>query len=92
MSRQGSQRQTLPLQTQDNGLGSAGHRALLIAHHRVYIPYGGLFGDCGDYHGWVVAANASDGKIRAQYQVPTQREGAIWAPPGPAIDGRPDTP
>jgi outer membrane protein assembly factor BamB len=60
--------------------------ALSLAGDAVYVALGGLYGDCGDYHGWVMAANASDGKVLAQYQVPTQREGAIWAPSGPAID------
>lgn len=61
--------------------------ALALAGGQVYVAYGGLFGDCGDYHGWVVAADAASGAIRATYQVPTQREGGIWAPPGPSIDG-----
>jgi outer membrane protein assembly factor BamB len=60
--------------------------ALALADGTVYVGYGGPFGDCGDYHGWVVAAQASDGAIRAVYQVPTQREGAIWATSGPSID------
>ena len=60
--------------------------ALSLAGDTVYVAFGGLWGDCGNYHGWVVAANAADGKVGAQYQVPTQREGAIWAPSGPAID------
>jgi DNA-binding beta-propeller fold protein YncE len=55
----------------------------------VYVAYGGLFGDCGHYHGWVLGAPASGstGKVLV-YRVPTGREGAIWAPSGPAIDRR----
>jgi outer membrane protein assembly factor BamB len=60
--------------------------ALSLAQGTVYVPYGGLFGDCGNYHGWVLAASASDGRQTAVYQVPTQREGAIWAPAGATID------
>lgn len=60
--------------------------ALAIANGTVYVAYGGLDGDCGQYHGWVVAAAASNGAPRATYQVPTQREGAVWAPAGPALD------
>jgi len=61
--------------------------ALALSRQRVYVPYGGLYGDCGDYHGWVLAAPASGptGRLLG-YQVPTAREGAIWAPSGPAID------
>ena len=62
--------------------------ALALAGGRVYVPYGGLFGDCGDYHGWVVSAPSSGSGALANFQVPTHREGAIWAPSGPAVDGR----
>ena len=44
----------------------------------MYVPFGGLFGDCGDYHGWVVGASAVDGSPRGAFQVPTRRLGA-WA-------------
>jgi polyvinyl alcohol dehydrogenase (cytochrome) len=53
--------------------------ALAMANGTVYVPFGGLFGDCGEYHGWVVGASAADGSQRGVYQVPTHREGAIWA-------------
>ena len=61
--------------------------ALALSHARVYVAYGGLYGDCGDYHGWVLGAPASTptGPLLS-YEVPTAREGAIWAPSGPAID------
>jgi outer membrane protein assembly factor BamB len=83
----------------------------------VYVPFGGLFGDCGQYHGWMVGApisyvslgssnnnnisNSSASSIDIgtrgseetkqqlsllSFQVPTQREGGIWAPSGPAMD------
>lgn len=62
--------------------------ALALANGRVYVSYGGLFGDCGQYHGWVVGAPASapTGGL-VTYHVPSRNEGAIWAPPGPAVDG-----
>lgn len=59
--------------------------ALSLSRGNVYVPYGGRLGDCGAYHGWVVAARASDGVRAAAYQVPTQREGAIWATSGATI-------
>jgi outer membrane protein assembly factor BamB len=58
--------------------------ALTLQKGMVYIPFGGLFGDCGDYHGWVVAAGVPDGHLRSAYQVRTKREGAIWS--APAVD------
>ena len=61
--------------------------ALALSHARVYVAYGGLYGDCGDYHGWVLGAPAlrSTGRVLA-YRVPSGREGGIWAPSGPALD------
>jgi outer membrane protein assembly factor BamB len=61
--------------------------ALAVNNDNVYVPFGGLFGDCGDYHGWVVTAGASDGHQRATYQVPTHRQGAIWGAPAMDIAG-----
>jgi outer membrane protein assembly factor BamB len=62
--------------------------ALALSHGRVYVAYGGLYGDCGDYHGWVLGAPAAGptGRVLA-YRVPSRRQGAIWAPSGPALDG-----
>jgi len=68
-----------PLVEQERG-------ALLLGNGRVYIPYGGLDGDCGDYHGWVVGLNANGGGGMISYEVPSQREAGIWAPSGGAMD------
>jgi outer membrane protein assembly factor BamB len=62
--------------------------ALAFANGTVYVPFGGLFGDCGNYHGWLLAAAGSDGSVKATYMVPTNREGAIWA--APALSGSGD--
>jgi len=64
--------------------------ALTIANGRVYVLYGGLFGDCGPYKGAVVAF-ALDGSGESQsWIVPTRREGGLWAPSGPAVDSTGD--
>jgi outer membrane protein assembly factor BamB len=61
--------------------------ALALANGRLYITFGGRFGDCGDYHGYVVAAQADTGSVLATYQTTRAGpEGGIWAPSGPAID------
>src|SRR6266852_8358726 len=62
--------------------------ALALSGGRVYIAFGGLYGDCGDYHGWVVASRTDGAGVLLTYQVPTMREGGIWAAPGPVIDAR----
>jgi len=59
--------------------------ALALANGFVYIPYGGLAGDCGQYHGWVVGAPISGSTTLIAYQVPTGREGGIWAPAGVTV-------
>lgn len=62
--------------------------ALLIAAGRVWIPYGGLYGDCGPYHGYLVGVpTTTPGGSAVIYQVPSSREAGIWAPPGAAYDG-----
>jgi outer membrane protein assembly factor BamB len=60
--------------------------ALLIMRNRVYIPYGGHFGDCGDYHGWVVGISL-DGDHRSVAWRTTAEGGGIWAPGGVVSDG-----
>ncbi len=59
--------------------------ALALANGRVYWAYGGLAGDCGNYHGTVLSVR-TDGTDPTEYVVPTPNQGAIWAPSGPAID------
>ena len=96
----------------------------------VYIPFGGLFGDCGPYHGWMVGAPIAYASLMSNsikdkttdeddddnnnatslytsetdnnhekkqqqeqlpllsFQIPTSREGGIWAPSGPAMDSK----
>jgi len=64
--------------------------AMAVSGGRVYMAYGGLDGDCGSYHGWVVAAPTSGPGSSMSYQVPTHREGGIWAPAGVSVDGAGD--
>src|SRR5207244_8945775 len=60
--------------------------ALALSQNMVYVAFGGLDGDCSDYHGWVVASRTNGSGALLSYQIPTPREGGIWAPSGPAID------
>ena len=56
--------------------------ALSVVGSRVYVPFGGLAGDCGQYKGRVVAYPLTGkGKV-VSYTVPTAREAGIWTPPG----------
>jgi outer membrane protein assembly factor BamB len=62
--------------------------ALALSGGTVYIAFGGLYGDCGDYHGWVVASRTDGAGALLTYQVPTTREGGIWAAAGPVTDAQ----
>jgi len=60
--------------------------ALAISNGRVYAPYGGLQGDCGDYHGQVVGMSLDGSGVPSGFQVPSEREAGIWASAGVAVD------
>jgi outer membrane protein assembly factor BamB len=69
-------------QLQRTGLAlSAGH---------VLVGFGGNYGDCGNYHGWVVGVPESGTGSLLTYRAPTAREGAIWAPAGVTVDASGD--
>jgi outer membrane protein assembly factor BamB len=61
--------------------------ALTLSSGKLFIAFGGRFGDCGDYHGRLVSVAVSAEGVRApsSYTLPTQREGGFWAPPGPVV-------
>jgi outer membrane protein assembly factor BamB len=60
--------------------------ALAVAGGRVWVPFGGLAGDCGPYKGRVVGLRLDGTGAPIAYTVPTTREAGIWTPPGPSVD------
>lgn len=60
--------------------------ALLVTRGRVYVAFGGLYGDCGTYFGAIVSSR-TDGTGPLDSVVPASAsgKGAIWAPPGPTL-------
>jgi hypothetical protein len=60
--------------------------ALTIVNGILYVPYGGHYGDCGDYRGWVVGVPVNDPKAPLAW-VTRGSAGGIWAPSGIASDG-----
>jgi PQQ enzyme repeat len=59
--------------------------ALALVNGTVYVPYGGHYGDCGDYRGWLVGvpvANPAGPKAWAT----GSRGGGSWAPSGVASE------
>jgi outer membrane protein assembly factor BamB len=57
--------------------------ALTLGSGRVYVAFGGLFGDCGPYRGSVVGVPVSGKGALVSYRVPTAQEAGIWEPGGP---------
>lgn len=60
--------------------------ALLISHDAVYVPYGGHFGDCGNYHGWVVGVRLDDPQRVLAWST-SAAGGGVWGPGGVVYDG-----
>jgi uncharacterized repeat protein (TIGR01451 family) len=60
--------------------------ALLLNAGMLYVPYGGHFGDCGDYHGWVVAVPEND-PTGATTWATDGVKAAVWAVGGLSTDG-----
>jgi hypothetical protein len=69
-----------------NALVEQQRGALLATGGRVYVPYGGLFGDCGPFRGYVVSRTQSGG-APLSYRTPSAEAG-IWAPAGVSEQGR----
>jgi polyvinyl alcohol dehydrogenase (cytochrome) len=59
--------------------------ALMLDQGRVVVPFGGLDGDCGQYHGWLVGANADGSGGLLAYHTPGNEVG-IWATGGAVQD------
>ncbi len=60
--------------------------ALSVSRGRVYVEFGGLTGDCGDYRGRVVSVRTHGKARKLAFTVGVHREGGIWAPSGAAVD------
>src|SRR5260370_2069581 len=59
--------------------------ALAVLASRVYVPFGGLFGDCSDYKGRVIGAPVSGSGPLVRFSTPIRREAGIWAPAGESV-------
>jgi hypothetical protein len=60
--------------------------ALALLDGTLYVPYGGLYGDCGNYHGWIVAISTTD-PTQVQAWATSAVGGGAWAAGGVASDG-----
>ena len=60
--------------------------ALLIANNMLYVPYGGHWGDCGSYHGWVVGVPLDNPGAPIGWATGATK-GGIWSMGGVVSDG-----
>ena len=60
--------------------------ALALADGRIYVTFGGHFGDCGPYRGSIAAVPAAGNGPILSYVVPTRAQAGMWAPGGPVVD------
>jgi hypothetical protein len=47
----------------------------------MFVPFGGHYGDCGDYHGLVVALDSDPPRLSSAWAT-LAAKGGIWAPAG----------
>ncbi len=55
--------------------------ALALLNGRIFVPFGGHFGDCGAYHGAVVALSVDPPHLLGTW-ITRAPKGGIWAPAG----------
>ncbi len=60
--------------------------ALTILDGTLYVPFGGHFGDCGDYHGWVMGVSLYDSSKVVTFET-LAPGGGIWATGGLSVVG-----
>jgi outer membrane protein assembly factor BamB len=58
--------------------------ALTLLNDTVYVAFGGHFGDCGDYHGWVIGISLHDPSRIVHFET-RARGGGIWSPGGLSV-------
>jgi len=61
--------------------------ALALAGGRLFVPFGGYYGLCGGFRGWVVGLSLDKPAAFGAWH-PSAPGGGIWAPGGIASDGR----
>lgn len=62
-------------------------RGLIAANNNIYVGFGGLDGDCGNYHGYDVVVSETGTIVGDLMTTANTNAGAIWATAGGAVDG-----
>src|SRR3974390_165699 len=60
--------------------------ALAILDDTLFVAFGGHYGDCGNYHGWVVGISLHDANKILSFET-RARGGGIWSPGGLSVVG-----
>jgi hypothetical protein len=60
--------------------------ALTLVNDTVYVAFGGHFGDCGNYHGWLIGIPLHELDKLVTFET-RARGGGIWAPGGLSVVG-----
>jgi len=61
--------------------------ALAMIDDSLYVAFGGHFGDCGNFHGWVIGISVHDPRKIVAFET-RARGGGIWAPGALSVVGR----
>jgi hypothetical protein len=69
-----------------NPLTQGERGALTVIGTNLYVPYGGLAGDCGTYHGWIVGVPLAN-PTNLMTWATSARGGGAWSVGGVASDG-----
>jgi len=72
--------------TKFNSLAQGERGALTVIGPNLYVPYGGLYGDCGTYYGWVIGVPLNN-PFNVMAWATTANGGGIWSVGGVASDG-----
>ena len=60
--------------------------ALVVLNGILYVPYGGHYGDCGSYHGWLVGVDVKDPTKVTGWET-VAKGGGSWCAAGVSSDG-----
>src|ERR1700751_986694 len=60
--------------------------ALTLLDDTIQVAFGGHFGDCGNYHGWVIGISLHDPSNLVSFKT-RARGGGIWSPGGLSVVG-----
>lgn len=61
--------------------------SLLLLNGILYVAFGGHYGDCGPYRGWMIGIATANPQTIKVYKTGASSGGGMWAAGGPSSDG-----